>query len=267
MTNLVRNTPFFSETRFDVLRNANTTTSGIDPVIRLDRTAHSGFPAVTSLLALELFCCAGGAGMGLHQAGFSVVGVDIVDHPNYPFEFRQGDALDADLSGFDFVWASPPCQAHTTLKHRTGKDYECFITRTREKLKAWGGPYIIENVMGSPLENPVMLCGSSFGLGVRRHRLFESNFFLYPADCRHDLQPEPLDVTGTGSRRKGERMDGKGGTSRKPRNLEEARDAMGMPWANRREISQAIPPAYSRFLGEQVARILKANSNIITFPQ
>ena len=212
-----------------------------------------------SLSALDLFCCAGGAGMGLHQAGFDVTGVDIVERPNYPFKFILGDALEADLSGFDFVWASPPCQAHTTLKHRTGKEYECFITRTREKLKAWGGPYIIENVMGSPLVNPIMLCGSSFGLGVRRHRLFESNIFLWGMECRHDLQHEPLDITGTGSRRKGERLDGKGGNSRKPRNLQEARDAMEMPWATRKEISQAIPPAFSRYLGEQVAKFCKAN--------
>lgn len=233
------------------------------PTARLpEMPSPASHPSPCSLLALDLFCCAGGAGMGLHQAGFAVTGVDIVDRPNYPFTFRQGDALDADLTGFDFVWASPPCQAHTTLKHRTGKEYECFIARTREKLQAWGGAYIIENVMGSPLENPLMLCGSSFGLGVRRHRLFESNLFLYPADCRHDLQPEPLDVTGTGSRRKGDRLDGKGGNSRKPRNLQEAREAMGMPWATRKEISQAIPPAFSRFLGEQARRILEVNAEL-----
>ncbi len=228
----------------------------------LSNQTHSSasHPSPCSLLALDLFCCAGGARMGLHQAGFTVTGVDIVERPNYPFAFHRGDALDADLSGFDLVWASPPCQAHTALKHRTGKEYECFIARTREKLQAWGGAYIIENVMGSPLENPLMLCGSSFGLGVRRHRLFESNMFLYHLECRHDLQPEPLDVTGTGSRRKGDRLDGKGGNSRKPMGLQEARDAMGMPWATRKEISQAIPPAFSRFLGEQARRILKANS-------
>lgn len=234
----------------------------IKPSARAKRAALPPAPCSASgsvVRALDLFCCAGGAGMGLHQAGFTVTGVDILSRPNYPFEFRQGCAIDADLSGFDFVWASPPCQAHTTLKHRTGKDYECFISRTREKLKAWGGPYIIENVMGSPLQSPIMLCGSAFVLGVRRHRLFESNLFLYSAGCRHDLQPEPLDITGTGSRRKGERMDGKGGNSRKPRNLKEAQDAMEMPWANRREISQAIPPAFARFLGAQVLRILQPN--------
>lgn len=208
------------------------------------------------LAALDLFCCAGGAGMGLHQAGFVVTGVDIVEQPRYPFQFVCGNALEAVLDGFDLVWASPPCQVHTVLKHRTGKDYECFIARMRKKLRAWGGPYIIENVKGAPLVNPIMLCGSSFGIGVRRHRLFESNMALQGMGCRHDLQPYPLDVTGTGRRRKNERIDGRGGNSRKPRNLQEARDAMEMPWATRKEISQAVPPAFARYLGEQARRII-----------
>ena len=194
--------------------------------------------------------------MGLHNAGFDVTGVDIEPRPNYPFSFRLGCALDADLSGFAFVWASPPCQAHSTLKHRTGKEYECFIERTRAKLEAWGGPWIIENVMGAPLRNPVMLCGSAFGLNVRRHRIFESNLFLVGTDCAHWKQPEPLDVSGTGARRLGARLDGKGGNSRKPRSLKEAQDAMQMPWATRRELSQAVPPAYSEFLGAQVRKFL-----------
>ena len=108
--------------------------------------------------------------MGLHRAGYDVTGIDIIDQPNYPFTFHMGDALEADLQGYDFAWASPPCQAHTSLKHLTGKEYECYIERIRAKLKAWGGPYIIENVVGAPLINPVMLCGSSLGLRVRRHR-------------------------------------------------------------------------------------------------
>ena len=190
--------------------------------------------------------------MGMHRAGFEVVGVDIAPQPLYPFEFRQGDALDADLTGFDFVWASPPCQAHSTLKHRTGREYECFIARTREKLMAWGGVWIIENVMGAPLRSPVRLCGSAFGLNVRRHRIFESNVLLRGVDCRHDEQPEPIDVSGTGARRKGARLDGKGGNSRKPLNLAQAHAAMGMDWTNRKEISQAIPPAFAEFLCAQV---------------
>jgi DNA (cytosine-5)-methyltransferase 1 len=196
--------------------------------------------------------------MGISRAGFDVEGWDVKTGLNYPFKRHIGNALDADLNAFDFVWASPPCQAHTTLKHVTGKEYECFIARTREKLKAWGGLYIIENVMGAPLENPVMLCGSSFGLRVRRHRLFESNIKLTVPTCNHAAQPEPIDVSGTGAAQVNDRKKKTGGKCRKPKNLEEAREIMGMPWATRKEIAQAIPPAYAEYLALQIMRELKA---------
>ncbi len=196
--------------------------------------------------------------MGLYRAGFHVEGWDIKPGLNYPFERHIGDALDADLSTFAFVWASPPCQAHTTLKHVTGKEYECYIERTREKLKAWGGLYIIENVVGAPLQNPVMLCGSSFGLRVRRHRIFESNISLTVPACNHAAQPEPIDVSGTGSAQLGERKKKTGGKCRKPKNLDEAREIMGMPWATRKEIAQAIPPAFAEYLARQILRVLTA---------
>jgi len=207
--------------------------------------------------AADLFCGAGGAGMGIHRAGFDVEGWDIKTGLHYPFKRHIGNAMEADLTGFDFVWASPPCQAHTTLRHITGKEYECFIARTREKLKAWGGLYIIENVMGAPLENPVMLCGSSFGLGVRRHRKFESNVNLHVPACNHAWQPEPIDVSGTGSAQFSDRKKKTGGKCRKPRDLKEARMVMGMPWATRQEIAQAIPPAYSEFLARQIMEKLR----------
>lgn len=195
--------------------------------------------------------------MGLHRAGFEVVGVDIKPQPNYPFEFQIGDALEADLGEFDFVWASPPCQKHSLLKHRVAKDYECLIARTRDLLVTSGKPFIIENVPRAPLINPVMLCGSSFGLQVRRHRIFESNCHISGARCRHEIQPEPIDVSGTGGRQIAPRKKLTGGRGRKPNNLEEARLIMDMPWASRREISQAIPPAFSEFLGRQVIEKLK----------
>jgi DNA (cytosine-5)-methyltransferase 1 len=202
--------------------------------------------------ALDLFCCAGGAGMGLHRAGFDVTGYDLRPQPRYPFRFVQGNALEADLTGYDFVWASPPCQAHSPLKHRTGKEYECFIERTRAKLKAWGGPYIIENVMGAPLINPVMLCGAMFPpLRVYRHRIFESNVALaVPPHPKHVVPCAPqrqrkaafaagkfVTVTGDIGRYAGE--------------------AMGIDWATGNEMSQAIPPAYSEFLGRQIIQTLK----------
>jgi len=192
--------------------------------------------------------------MGLFRAGFDVFGVDIVHQKNYPFNFTQGNALDTDLSDYDFVWASPPCQAHTTLKFRTGKDYECFIERTRAKLVAWGGPWIMENVMGAPLINPIMLCGAMFPpLRVYRHRLFESNVKLIPP--HHPVHTVPvapqrqrrayyaagrfLTVTGDVGRYAGE--------------------AMEIDWMTGNELSQAIPPAYSEYLGLQVIKKLKSH--------
>lgn len=208
------------------------------------------------LRCADLFCCAGGSGMGLHRAGFEVEGWDYRQGLSYPFEKRIGDALMADLSGFDFVWASPPCQAHSTLKHRTGNEYDELIGATRKKLEAWGGPYIIENVVGAPLRDPVMLCGSAFGLKVRRHRIFESNVQIVGVPCNHAIQPEPIDVSGTGGYQHSERKKKSGGKGRKPKGLAEARAVMEMPWASRWEISQAIPPAFSEYLGRQVKAAL-----------
>lgn len=204
----------------------------------------------------DLFCGGGGAAMGLYLAGFDLTGWDMKTGLNYPFHKRLGDALLADLSSFDFVWASPPCQAHTSLKHRTGKQYEDVIGETRTKLNEWGGPWIIENVVGSPLVNPVQLCGSAFNLRVRRHRLFESNQPIIGTECFHDRQPDPIDVSGTGSYQHAPRKKKTGGKGRKPKSLAEARQIMEMPWATRREISQAIPPAYSEFLGKQIIESL-----------
>jgi DNA (cytosine-5)-methyltransferase 1 len=216
-----------------------------------------------SFRALDMFCGAGGASMGLKKAGFSgIVGWDILQGLSYPFDRHIGCALDAAMEGFDFVWASPPCQAHSALRHlwkNRGDTHECFIERTRDKLEKWGGPYIIENVMGAPLRNPVKLCGSSFGLKVRRHRIFESNLDLVGSVCNHKEQGSPIDVSGTGGRRKNKpRPDQNGGGCNRPNNVAEARDAIGISWMTRKEISQAIPPAYSEFLGKQVIRILES---------
>lgn len=129
--------------------------------------------------ALDLFCGAGGASRGLALASFDVVGVDRSPQPSYPYEFHLGDALAFDFgpSDFDLVWASPPCQAFTAYKRRPDhvKDSPDLIAATRAKLDAIGVPYVIENVGGAPLLDPVMLCGSMFGLDVRRHRYFETN--------------------------------------------------------------------------------------------
>ena len=204
---------------------------------------------------LDLFCGAGGAAMGLHRAWphAEITGVDIEPQPRYPFTFVQGDAVAYPLEGFDFIWASPPCQAYSALKGLTTKEYPQLVSVIRERLEGAGVPWIIENVVGADLKNPVQLCGSMFGLGVWRHRRFEMNKppLLIP-ECRHDLCPEPIDVTGTGGPFNGVRKAPGGGISRKPRNLQHAREVMGIVWMTRPELSEAIPPAYSEYLARIV---------------
>ena len=199
------------------------------------------------LKAVDLFCCAGGASRGLVDAGFEVVGVDIEPQPDYPFTFVQADALAFDVSGFDFVWASPPCQAFTAYKRR--KEHVAprpnLIPAVRAKLKASGLPYIIENVEGARAEliDPVMLCGSMFGLDVRRHRLFETSFGVLQPACRHDLQtPRFAPATNRTNLRRTVEV----GVWRIP--LDVQRKAMGIDWMPLEKLSQAIPPWYARSL-------------------
>ncbi len=212
--------------------------------------------------AADLFCGAGGAGMGLHRAGFDVEGWDIRQGLIYPFERHIANALDADLSGFDFVWASPPCQAHTALKTmHNAKAHANLIPATRAKLNAWGGPWVIENVEGAPLQNPVLLCGTMFGLGtgdaqLRRHRLFESNIPLkVEHQCKH--QGRTIGVYGGGHgvslhrHQRGEKVF----------TADQEREAMGIGWMTVDELSQAIPPAYSEYLGRQIMAHLKADND------
>ena len=201
----------------------------------------------------DLFCGAGGAAMGLHRAGFDMEGWDIKQGLAYPFHRHIGDALDADLTGFDFVWASPPCQAHTALKTmHNAKPHADLIPATRAKLEAWGGPWIMENVVGAPLRNAVMLCGTMFGLGVsgaqlRRHRLFESNI---PLNVGHKCQHhgKTIGVYGGGHGVSLHRH-AKGQVCF---TAAQEREAMGINWMTVDELSEAIPPAYSEFLGHQI---------------
>jgi DNA (cytosine-5)-methyltransferase 1 len=214
--------------------------------------------------AADLFCCAGGAAMGLHRAGFNVVGWDISRQPRYPFTFNLGNALDADLAGFDFVWASPPCQRFTRMNRGLlaaqgrAKEHPDLVAATREKLVEWGGPYIIENVEGAPLLNPARLCGSAFGLRVQRHRLFESNVLLFGTDCAHSLWD--YDLPSLHRLQGKSRVVGCYGNGRGAGDSVKAwREAMGIPWMTRKELAQAIPPAYSEFLGRQVLAVIKAS--------
>ena len=156
---------------------------------------------------LDLYCKAGGASVGYARAGFEVTGVDIKKQKRYPYKFIQADALeilqDEDfLSQFDVLAGSPPCQTHSATKHlriAQGKstDKVDLIPQTREAFVKSGKPYIIENVPGAPLIDPVILCGSSFGLKVRRHRLFESNIKLTGLPCNHKDQGKPVGIYGS----------------------------------------------------------------------
>lgn len=199
---------------------------------------------------LDLFCGAGGAAVGYHRAGFEVVGVDINPQPNYPYEFHLADALDFPLEGFDAIHASPPCQSFTAYRRRgdgVGDSYPDLIDPIRRRLEAARVPWVIENVAGAPLRSPVMLCGSSFGLDVQRHRYFESNVALLVPSCDHSWQTPrfPCATNRTNLRRTVEV-----GVWRIP--LAEQRTAMGIDWMTLRELTEAIPPAYTEHIGRQL---------------
>jgi DNA (cytosine-5)-methyltransferase 1 len=214
---------------------------------------------------LDLFCGAGGAGMGYHRAGFEVVGVDIKRRTDYPFEFHQADALTFPLDGFDVIHASPPCQAFTRARHAgcaSKRQPPNLVPETRTRLVAAGVPWVIENVEGAPVEG-VMLCGSMFGLGVRRHRLFESSHWIGGAGpCRHREQGRPVGVYG----RMGDHVQGTDSVSgkyiyggRTASTLEEGATAMGIDWMPRwDELKEAIPPAYTEHLGRQLLSLVTA---------
>jgi DNA (cytosine-5)-methyltransferase 1 len=202
---------------------------------------------------LDLFCGAGGAGMGYHRAGFEVVGVDIASQPHYPFEFHQADALEYLTEHgweFDVIHASPPCQLFTiadNLRAAQNKKVSAInlIPQTRELLRNLGKSYIIENVPRAPLENPIILCGSSFYLDVRRHRLFEIyGFVVNPPKCQHKDQGRPIGIYYAMN-------DNIPHGGRTARNLMEARDAMGIQWMTWKELTQAIPPIYTEYIGRQ----------------
>lgn len=211
------------------------------------------------LKALDLFCGAGGASKGLALAGFDVTGVDLHPQPNYPFKFHQTDALTFDLNGYDLIWASPPCQAFTAYKRRHNhvKPALNLIGDTRRKLMDNGKPYIIENVYGSPLKDPVMLCGSSFNLDVRRHRYFECSFSVTTKNCDHNWQKPRFPQS---TNRKNLRKTVEIGVWRIPLDIQ--KKAMDIDWMTLKELSQAIPPAYSKYLALEFLKIISNNENI-----
>jgi hypothetical protein len=190
---------------------------------------------------LDLFCGAGGAAMGYVFAGFEVTGVDVVDQPHYPFEFWQGDAL-AILAGiehlpFEAIHASPPCQhyANVTAWRGDQQRHEDLVGPVRELLRLTGLPWVLENVPEAPTEG-MTLCGSQFGLKVRRHRRFETSW-----DAHCWLPPCTDHRDRLAFEHKGERAYA---------------DAMKCFWMNRDEARQAIPPAYTEFIGRQLMDVI-----------
>lgn len=185
--------------------------------------------------ALDLFCGAGGASYGLALAGFEVTGVDVRPQPRYPYRFVQADALTVDLSGYDLIWASPPCQAYSVSRycHREDYGYPDLVAPIRERVEASETPFILENVPGAPLRADLILCGAMFNLNVKRHRVFECRFpVLQPGHrCWKGKRTYAIVAAHLFSVRVGSA-------------------AMGIDWMRRHELAQAVPPAYSQYLGE-----------------
>lgn len=200
---------------------------------------------------LDTFCKAGGAGAGYARAGFEVTGVDIEPQPRYPYAFTQGDAIEYILAHgheYDVIHASPPCQAYTkSAKEWRGKRkaYPDLIKATRSALISTGRPYVIENVPGAPLLDPTTLCGLMFGLLTIRHRLFETNFTW---EAPEHPATHPLQVRMGRPVKEGEYIQVVGHFS----GASYARKAMGIEWMTIAELAQAIPPAYTEWIGKQM---------------
>jgi DNA (cytosine-5)-methyltransferase 1 len=237
---------------------------------------------------LDLFCGAGGCSVGYARAGFEVVGVDIKPQPNYPFEFVQADALEYVAGAvspwtmreqFSAIHASPPCQAHSTIGKQvratgqTQNTHPDLVAPTRELLLATGLPYVIENVPGAPLRNPSMLCGSSLGLDVRRHRLFETNWPLMTPSCAHgaqyrrfrslDKRRHDKSVVPVHGGSQLASVVGVHGNLNYVGEQKLRKAAMQIDWMSSYELTQAIPPAYTELIGHQLLAHIDAGAGAV----
>lgn len=207
---------------------------------------------------LDLFCGAGGAGMGYSRAGFEVVGVDINPQPHYPFEFHQADALTYPLEGFDAIHASPPCQRYSAGSAAAGRSrtHPDYYEPIRDRLIRTGLPFVVENVLGAPYSHGFVLCGSMFDMRIRRHRNFETSWLvLMPFYCDHGGD-RPITITGNGAH-----FEDGGGIRDYSHSRHASRslwpELMGMPWAEGHEIAEAIPPAYTEWIGRQLLAVIE----------
>lgn len=218
---------------------------------------------------LDLFCGAGGCARGYHDAGFDVVGVDIVPQPHYPYTFIQADALvfldEKNLSGFSAIHASPVCKGYSPLSAMWEKQHPKLIPDVRRRLERTGLPWVIENVQGAVHELPssLMLCGTMFGLEIERHRYFESSMLLFaPGRCQHRQGcisihgNDVWDSTQKGTRRKDGRI--------RPKSIgiDAGRKAMNIDGMTGKELSQAIPPIYTCWIGTQFLAAIQADCEI-----
>lgn len=205
---------------------------------------------------LDAFCGAGGAGMGYSLAGFDVVGVDIKAQPRYPFPFIQSDALDyiaAHGHEYDAIHASPPCQAYSVLKSLSAKKHPDLLPATRTALEGTGRPWVIENVPGAPIRSGVQLCGTMFGLRVYRHRWFETGMLLMQP-------PHPKHVAKCdGKKRRSHYLNG-GFVTVTGDVGSWAGVAMGIDWMTGNELSQAIPPAYTKYIGAELMAAIQGRT-------
>lgn len=202
---------------------------------------------------LDLFCGAGGCAVGYHRAGFDeIVGVDIEWQPRYPFKFICADAMEylanVKRGDYDMIHASPPCQGYSITRSTSGREFGGLVPEVRNLLALTETPYVIENVVGCPFTDGVLLCGTMFGLQVYRHRIFETSVFMMAPSCkgrhfaklaRQGYPPMPgefMTITGSFS------------------DVAQGRIAMGIDWMTRDELSQAIPPDYTQWIGERMVR-------------
>lgn len=195
--------------------------------------------------------------MGYHRAGFDeIVGVDIKPQKNYPFEFIQADAMTYPLTGcYDVIHASPPCQAFSKARAVHRRDHPDLLTPTRRRLKEFGGTWVIENVVGAPMRADLTLCGTMFGLEVRRHRYFESSV---------DIGWPPFSCCCRGESMKGNLFNLHNTPQRNrfmakhdyPNQTDAIRGAYGVPWMTGKEAQLAIPPAYTEYIGRKLIEAL-----------